>query len=199
MRTRIAADLHDDIASSLASVSLYSEVIQRQLQTASAEARSLLNRIRDLSQEVMENISTIVWTVDPRRDELSELLQYFQRYARQLCTTAGISFISQLPEKLKSIVLSPEQRRTIYLILKEGLTNVMRHAHCSQVEFSCTFKNHLLDISLQDNGQGFDLNAVNDGHGLTNMTTRAHTIGASVVITSQPIRGTEIRLRLRMT
>lgn len=199
MRTRIAADLHDDIASSLASVSLYSEVIQRQLQTESEDARSLLTRIRDLSQEVMENISTIVWAVDPRRDELSELLQYFQRYARPLCTTAGVSFISQLSAALKPIILSPEQRRTIYLILKEGLANVLRHANCSQVEFSCTFQNHVIDLSLRDDGQGFDLKTVTDGHGLTNMAMRARTIGAEIQITSAPGKGTVIRLQLRMT
>jgi signal transduction histidine kinase len=199
MRSQIAADLHDDIASSLASVALYSEVIQRQLQPESEEVSSLLNRIRDLSREVMENIGIIVWAVDPRRDELTELLEYFQRHARQLCTTAGVSFLSQLPVGLKPIILSPEQRRSIFLILKEGLNNVLRHAHCSQVAFHCTFHNHIIDLSLQDNGKGFEMKSITNGHGLTNMTTRAQKIGADIQITSQPDSGTVIRLRLRMT
>jgi signal transduction histidine kinase len=147
----------------------------------------------------MENISTIVWAVDPSRDELSELLQYFQRYARPLCTTAGVTFICQLPIQPKSIILTPEQRRTIYLILKEGLANVLRHADCSQVEFSCTFQNHVINLSLRDDGQGFDLKTVNGGHGLTNMAMRAQTIGANLQITSQSGKGTVIRLQLRMT
>lgn len=199
MRTRIAADLHDDIASSLASVSLYSEVIQHQLQTESDETRSLLNRIRELSYEVMENIGTIVWTVDPRRDELSELLQYFQNYARQICITKRITFISQLTPQLKPIVLTPEQRRTIYLILKEGLNNVLRHAYSSQVIFCCSFQNHIIDLSLQDDGQGFDQRSVNGGHGLTNMAMRAQSINSDLQITSERGKGTTIRLQLRMT
>ncbi len=199
MRTHIAADLHDDIASSLASVSLYAEVIQRQLRPESEQTRSLLIRIHNLSHEVMENISTIVWTVDPRHDELSDLIQYFQRYARPLCTIAGVSFISHFPEQLKTIILTPEQRRTIYLILKEGLANVLRHADCSQVEFSCAFQNHVIDLSLQDDGQGFNLKTVNDGHGLANIKMRAQTIGANIQITSQLGKGTAIRLQLKMT
>ncbi len=199
MRTRIAADLHDDIASSLASVSLYSVVIQRQLRDESEAARSLLTRICDISHEVMENISTIVWTVDPSHDELSDLIQYFQRYARPLCTAAGVTFVIQLPDQLKTIVLTPEQRRTIYLILKEALTNVLRHAACSRVEFSCTFQDRVIDLSLRDDGHGFNLETVNDGHGLANMALRAQTIKANLQITSQPGKGTTIRLRLRMT
>jgi ligand-binding sensor domain-containing protein/two-component sensor histidine kinase len=198
MRTRIAADLHDDIASSLASVSLYSEVIQRQLQNESEATRSLLNRIRDLSREVMENISTIVWTVDPRHDEFSDLIQYFQRYARPLCITAGVTFMSHFPAKMKATILTPEQRRTVYLILKEGLANVLRHADCSQVEFSGTFQNHIIELSLRDNGQGFDMKTALEGHGLLNMKTRARTIGANLQIISEPGAGTVIHLRLRI-
>jgi signal transduction histidine kinase len=199
MRSRIAADLHDDIASSLASVALYSEVIQRQLQPDSEAMRSLLNRISDLSREVMENIGIIVWAVDPRQDELNELLTYFQRHARQLCTTAGVSFLSQLPAELKPIILSPEQRRSIYLILKEGLNNVLRHAHCSQVIFACAYQDRILELSLQDNGHGFDLKSVTGGHGLENMTLRAQKIQADIQIVSQPGKGSAIHLRLRMT
>ncbi|MCI0514866.1 histidine kinase, partial [candidate division KSB1 bacterium] len=199
MRSQIAADLHDDIASSLASVALYSEVIQRQLQPESEEVSSLLNRIRDLSREVMENIGIIVWAVDPRRDELSELLEYFQRHARQLCTTAGVSLLSQLPVELKPIILSPEQRRSIYLILKEGLNNVLRHARCSQVIFSCVYQDRVLELSLRDNGHGFDLKSLTGGHGLENMRLRAQKIQADLKIISQPGGGSAIHLRLRMT
>ncbi|MBN2093694.1 hypothetical protein JW964_29000 [candidate division KSB1 bacterium] len=199
MRSQIAADLHDDIASSLASIALYSEVIQRQLQSESAEARSLLSRISDLSREVMENIGIIVWAVDPRRDELKELLEYFQRHARQLCNIAGVTFLSHLPAELKPILLSPEQRRSIYLILKEGLNNILRHAYCSQVVFSCTYHDRILELSLQDDGLGFDVKSVTGGHGLANIRLRAQKIEADIQIVSQPGQGSVIHLRLRMT
>ena len=200
MRTRIAADLHDDIASSLASVALYSEVIQRQLQNVSGDVRALLGRIRELSREAMENIGTIVWAVDPRRDQLAEVMHYFQRHAAQLCTASGISFVSHLPEKMRPLLLSPEKRRTIYLILKEGLNNILRHAQASQVEFTCTLHERTLHLRLRDNGHGFDIAAAGgSGRGLTNMRTRAEAIGADMDIESQSGVGTTLRLKVRMT
>jgi signal transduction histidine kinase len=202
MRSRIAADLHDDIASSLASVALYAEVIERQLQHASAEVRSHLGRIRDLSREVMDNIGTIVWVVDPRHDELAELLAYFLRQAGQLCAAAGVVFDSQLPEKVKPIALSPDQRRTIYLILKEGLNNILRHAGSTRVEFICTLRDGIVKLELRDNGRGFESGRAglrNGGHGLANMEARAAAIGADLQIASEPGRGTTISLRIRMT
>lgn len=199
MRTRIAADLHDDIASSLASVALYSEVIQRQLQHTSEDVRNLLGRIRDLSREVMDNIGIIVWTVDPRHDELSEVLSYFQRHASQVCAAAGISFHARFPEKMKPLVLLPEVRRTAYLILKEGLTNILRHAQCTEVEFICELHDRTLDLTLRDNGRGFDIDAVKEGHGLSNMRVRAQAIGAMVEVKPRSGGGTALHLLLKMT
>ncbi len=199
IRARIAADLHDELASSLASVRLYSEVLQRQIPNPSEETQNLLGRIRDLSEEVMEGIGHIIWSVDPRHDQLSDLLDYIQRQARQLCAAAGILLHTQWPEKLKSLSLPPAQRRSIYLILKEALTNALRHARCSEVELACTANDGMLEFVLRDNGGGFDLSVSKGGHGLANMRRRAAEIGAQLEIESQPGAGTVLRLHLKMT
>jgi hypothetical protein len=199
MRTRIAADLHDDIASSLSSVALYSDVIQRDLTNAPDHIRATLSRIRDLSREVMESIGLIVWAVDPRRDELTQVFQYFQQYATQLCTAAGVSFLSNLPNDMKSVRLTPDQRRTIFLILKEALNNTLRHSGCSRVTYNCNMNNNMLEMMLRDDGKGFTSGEQQDGHGLQNMRNRASAIGANVQIESSSGEGTTINLRLRMT
>lgn len=199
MRTRIAADLHDDIASSLSSVALYSDVIQRDLTNAPDHIRATLSRIRDLSREVMESIGLIVWAVDPRRDELTQVFQYFQQYATQLCSAAGVSFLSNLPNDMKSVRLTPDQRRTIFLILKEALNNTLRHSGCSRVTYNCNMNNNMLEMMLRDDGKGFTSGEQQDGHGLQNMRNRASAIGANVQIESSSGEGTTISLCLRMT
>jgi len=199
MRTRIAADLHDDIASSLSSVALYSDVIQRDLKNAPDDIRATLSRIRDLSREVMESIGLIVWAVDPRRDELAQVFQYFQQYATQLCTAAGISFQSNLLNEMKSVRLTPDERRTIFLILKEALNNTLRHSGCTRVTYHCRMNNKMLEMMLRDDGKGFTFGEQHDGHGLQNMRNRASSIGANVQIESASGEGTTISLSLRMT
>ena len=198
IRRRIAADLHDDIASSLASVAIYSDVIQKQLPGATGEVGELLVRIRDLSREVMENIGLTVWAVDPRKDQLGEVFQYFQRYATQLCAARGIAFQGRMPAGARPLALLPDNRRTLFLILKEGLNNIVRHSGCTTVDFSCAQVNNTLELTLLDNGKGFSSDSASDGHGLSNMLARATSIGASLNIESAPGKGTVLRLKMRM-
>jgi ligand-binding sensor domain-containing protein/signal transduction histidine kinase len=197
MRRRIAADLHDDIASSLSSVGIYAAIIQRQLREIPEDTRSLLDRIRELSRESMENIGLIVWSVDPQRDELTEVFRYFQRYATQLCQAAGVDFSTKLPEGVTSVLLTPEQRRTLFLILKESLNNALRHSRCSRIAFACSRHGHTLRLALTDNGCGF-ISGSAGGHGLHNMQSRAESISAQVEVTSAPDKGTTVALTLRI-
>jgi two-component sensor histidine kinase len=198
MRTRIAADLHDDIASSLSSVALYSDVIRHQVSDVPTETQELLDRIRDLSRETMEKIGLIVWSVDPRRDEVSEVVTFFQRHAMQMCSAAGIAFDSPAVDTLRSLPLTPEQRRTVYLILKEGLNNIIRHAECSKVSFHCRVEDRTLRVVLTDDGRGFPAEGKSHGHGLQNMNSRAEAIGAQLRITSSPGKGTSLALTMRI-
>ncbi len=197
MRRRIAADLHDDIASSLSSVGIYASVIQQQLREIPAEMSVLLDRIRELSRESMENIGLIVWSVDPHRDELTEVFRFFQRYAAQLCQAAGVEFSTKLPEGVTSVLLTPEQRRTIFLVLKESLNNALRHSRCTRIDFVCSLDGHSLRLALTDNGCGFSGTATG-GHGLHNMRSRAESIRAHVEVTSAPGGGTTVALTLRI-
>ncbi len=197
MRRRIAADLHDDIASSLSSVGIYAAVIQQQLPVVPGDVTALLDRIRELSRETMENIGLIVWSVDPRRDELTEVFRYFQRYAEQLSKAAGVEFVSRLPEGVTSVLLTPEQRRTLFLILKEALNNSLRHSQCARIEFACALHGRTLELALTDDGRGFAGRA-GEGHGLHNMQSRGESIGALVEVASTPERGTTVRVTLRI-
>lgn len=197
VRAHIAADLHDEIASSLASVRLYSEVIQRQ--KIPEETKNLVGRIRNLSQQVMEGIGQIIWSVDPRHDALSDLMEYMRQQANQLCTAAGLSLRLRFPAEVKPFTLTPEQRRTIYLIFKEGLNNIIRHSRCTQVELTCKQEKNVFEFVLQDNGRGFDVSCKNNGHGLGNMQQRARAVGANLEIRSEPEKGTTIAFRMKMT
>lgn len=198
MRSRIAADLHDDIASSLASVALYSDVIERTAYFPD-ESQQLLRRIRELSREVMENIGAIVWSVDPQQDELVDVLTYLQRHGKQISASVGVTYTSRIPDRMQSLRLSGEQRRTLYLIFKEALNNILKHSRCTKIHFTCDVYENMLEITLQDNGTGFSKDAISSGHGLKNMHSRAETIGATIEITSHFGIGTTVCFRMKMT
>jgi signal transduction histidine kinase len=181
----------------LSSVAIYAAVIQQNLREVPESVSSLLDRIRDLSRESIENIGLIVWSVDPARDELKEVFRYFQRYAAQVSQAAGIEFSMKLPDGVASVLLTPEQRRTLFLILKESLNNALRHSRCSRIVFTCSLHGHMLHLALTDNGSGFSQMSTG-GHGLHNMRSRGESIGARVEVSSAPGKGTTVAVSLRM-
>lgn len=198
IRARIAADLHDEIASSLASVHLYSEVVEKQLPGATAETRNIIDRIRHLSREAMEGIAQIVWAVDPRHDSLDDMLKTIMGEAGQLFRAAGITFAGRQPENIPALKLSPDQRRATYLILKEAMNNIIRHAACKKVTMSVSLNGKELIFSLEDDGRGFETDRADAGHGLRNMKERARAARAAVEIASRPGQGTRLTLRVKI-
>jgi signal transduction histidine kinase len=198
VRARIAEDLHDEIASSLASVKLYSEVVQQQIPSPKKETKDLLQRIRQISGEVSEGIGQIIWSVDPRHDNLSDLLDYIERQSRPSFSAAKIDFQFKRPQQTGSIKLSPDQRRTIYLILKEAITNILRHSNCKFAELLFKHEGNSVEFVLKDDGSGFDIESVEKGHGLENMKKRAESIGAELSIASSPGEGTKLQLKAKI-
>jgi len=199
VRASIAQDLHDDIASSLASVKVYSEVLKEQIRPEANETRDLLERIRNLSDEVMDGIGQIIWSIDPRHDTLHDLLKHLQKQAAQIFASKRMAFHCRFPDKLGALHLNPDQRRSLYLILKEGITNIVKHAKASKVELICEQKGRALTFSLRDDGCGFDASVGSGGHGLENMRKRAQLIGAELDVSSNTGGGANLTLQIRIT
>ncbi len=197
-RAQIAADLHDEVASSLASIRLYSEVIARQLKDHHAQTREILKRIRYQAQDVTESIAEIIWSVDPRHDRLGELLNRINDFAAQTLPAAGIAYRfhgDHLPVEQR---LSPQQRRALYLMLKEAIANAMRHSGAEKLTLRCKQEGAHLEFVLEDNGCGLNLQQIQPGRGLENMRRRAEELGAELQIDGGP-RGTRVVIRLKIT
>lgn len=197
IRTGIAADLHDEIASSLASIKLYSQFVQKEVPVEQSESLELLDRIRQLSGDVSEGIRQIVWSIDPRHDQLHELSQYLHDSAAALFRAAGIDYRHSLTVP-PGVRILPEKRRAVYLILKEAMNNIVRHAAADKVDFGLLREGAVWTFELRDNGRGFAAGE-NAGNGLNNMNKRAASIAAELIIESQPQKGTTVKLKFTLT
>src|SRR5579871_2774585 len=197
IRTRIATDLHDDIGSSLTQIAIMSEVV-RQRRHDDADSEPLV-RIADLSRELVDSMSDIVWAVNPKRDHLGDLAQRMRRLASDMLDGANIDVQFRAPAGSAATSLSAELRREIFLIFKEAINNVVRHANSSVVEITFDVRGDELFLEVHDNGLGFQpLTIEGQGHGINSMEERARRVGGSVVIESDPGRGTTIRLNARL-
>ncbi len=191
-RTKLAADLHDNIGSSLTEISILSEVISKRLESATEDVKKSLKMISNNSRNLIDNMSDIVWLVNPKRDSLYDLILRLRDTYTELSSYASISFRSENIKSLEKVSLSMEHRQHLYLIFKEGINNCITHSNCTEISLDAFIKGKKLEMILKDNGKGFDINEDFSGNGLENMKRRAKTIGGSVNILSTKGEGTTL-------
>lgn len=85
-------------------------------------------------------------------------------------------------------------QKEIYLIAQEALNNALRHARATRVQIQLTRQNQQLELTVQDNGTGFQLDNVSEGMGLRNMRTRAQALGGRLELLFTPGTGTRVQL-----
>ena len=202
IRTRIAADLHDDIGASLSRIAILSEVVKRQTPEGAPESVRFLSEIADSSRELVDAMADIVWSIDPRRDDLQSLLARVGQFAAGVLQAKGIRWSMSLPADPAHIKLTPEQRRGMFLILKEAINNAVKHSGCRAVNLLVEVDHRVLSAQVRDDGQGLppevppgESSGIRRGRGLVNMQARALEMGGHLVITSDA-GGTLIHLEL---
>jgi PAS domain S-box-containing protein len=196
MRSRIAADLHDEIGSILSSISVFHEMLKHEIGAPSPNAQHLLRRIGENIQETQEALHQIVWMIDPENDSLDNILLTLQQYGADVLEARGIRFDFMVPEETLSIRFSMEIRRQVYLVVKEALNNVVRHSQCTQAFLGAIVTERTLTLNVRDNGKGFHVATSRSGNGLKNMEMRAASINADLSVTSGEGIGTTITLRI---
>jgi signal transduction histidine kinase len=195
VRTRIATDLHDDIGSSLTQIAVLSEVARTNV-GADGTADARLARIADLSRELVDSMSDIVWAINPQRDNLGDLAYRMRRFASDLLDSRAIEIEFAAPEDAAETALRAEVRREAFLIFKEGVHNIVRHAQCRRVEVDLRVDQHRLVLRLSDDGKGVGVESNGRGHGLASMRQRARALGGELQISSEPGGGTVIVLNV---
>jgi signal transduction histidine kinase len=194
IRTRIATDLHDDIGASLSQIAILSEVVCRQVGD-DPELTSRLARMAEVSRELVDSMNDIVWSINPRRDRLDDLLHRMRRFAAD-SLAAGDVALSFRGDTAGHVSVGPELRRQVYLVFKESVTNAIRHSGATRVDVDVRVLPDRLVVRVSDDGSGLDPAATADGHGLLSMKSRAGALGGSLEISSVAGSGTMVRLQV---
>ena len=194
MRTRLAADLHDDLGAGLAEIAILSELAKRQERPGAME---LLDGIADRARSLRGAMADIVWTVDPREDSLADLVLRLRQTAFIMLESEerSVKFLAPSDEQL-AIELAPVVRRHLLLFFKEVVTNVARHAGATAVRVEIEAVKGRFRMSIRDNGQGFDSQDPRAGRGLKSLQYRAGELRGVLLVQSAVGEGTEIQLNL---
>lgn len=199
VRTRIASDLHDDIGASLTRISMLSEVARRQDGGSDSATTRRLTQIAEDARGVIDSMSDIVWAIDPRRDDLLSVFERVRSFASDCLGATGVRWHLTAAPQLERHHLTPEQRRALYLIFKEAVSNIARHADCRTASCEITIERQELVAVVEDDGRGLPLEQTEGGRGgrgLANMRARAAELDGRLEVESRPGQGTRLRLRL---
>lgn len=192
MRVRIAGDLHDDIASDLSGIALIGESLQRSGRLDTRD-RVRLERLTETARRLVGDVRDIVWSVDPGHDRKADLTHHLREVAGGILDAFTFEVGG---DTALGGVLSMNTRRQILLLFKEALHNAQRHAGADSVDIALQWGPGSLELTVEDDGVGFDENALAHRFGLDQMRRRAEAIGGSVRIESRPGHGTRVVLRV---
>jgi ligand-binding sensor domain-containing protein/two-component sensor histidine kinase len=202
IRNKIAQDLHDQVGSTLSSISVYSQVAKIYNQKdRQHDLESTLERISSTSSEMISEMSDIVWAISPNNDNMATILQRMESYAKPLLNSKEIQCRFEYNNNLDIFHLPMEVRKNFYLIFKEAINNAIKYSDCKVLTIKVSKKQQHIYMTIQDDGKGFDIDETTSkassslsGNGLKNMKMRAKEMQGHLEIKSAPGLGTLLEL-----
>ena len=200
LRSRIAADLHDDLGSSLSRISILSEVAVRRLDDSADDSRKLISNIGQSAREMIDATADMVWSIDPRRDDLGSLVMRTRAFVGEVLDARHVAWTLNAPIEASTIRLRSDQRRHLYLVIKEAVNNIAKHADAANVRIEIQSHDGRLGVDIIDDGRGVPDSVLNggagadEGNGLRNMSARITELKGEFLIERSSPAGTAIRL-----
>lgn len=199
IRQQTAEDFHDELGNKLTRITVLSDILDTKMDQTQADQKKLLEQIRQNASSLYNGTKDILWALDPRSDNLFEILNHIRDFGNELFLDTPVEFeFNGIDESLNEVKLPMEYSRNIPMIFKELLNNILKHAHATQVILSLdNIRKDELHLTLQDNGCGFEHNGTtHKGQGIHNIVMRTKRIGGDIQISSQKGKGTLVDLKI---
>lgn len=178
LRTKISADLHDEVGSLLSGLAMQSQILAIEATEANKE---MLMEISSMGREAMERMRDTVWAIDSRKDKVENLIDKMRDFAEKNLPLKKMKhvFINQVGDTKQFI--DPEKRQNIYLIYKEAIANIMKHSNGDHVDITLSNEKGRLKLVIKDNGEEKPATHT-EGQGLSNMAMRARKIKGQLIV-----------------
>ncbi len=207
IRTRIAADLHDEIGSGLTRIAILSE---NALQESGSDLKTLtehnhivnekysrdnsVERVGKIARDLVDSMIDVIWSIDPKYDSLNDFVFNFQNYAYEVCEAKKINLKIE-SKNIDKVKINSQTKRCLQLITKEALNNSLKYSDCSLFKLFLTVKNRNLNLEMEDDGVGFDMNKVKHGRGLFNIAKHVKELSGTFDLLTGPGKGSKISIK----
>lgn len=199
MRNNIASDLHDEVGSTLTSIHILSGVSKKNIEKDKAKAANMLQKITEQSQAMQQAISDIVWAIRPDNDKLQNMLVHMREYVSHTLEPKQVNVTFDAEPEILHQTLNMQQRKDFFLIFKEAINNAAKYAAANNVSIHLGRNNGYIQMTIKDDGKGFDVNKITSSSGIRNMKERAVLLKGKILIQSENGTGTYIDLKVPTT
>jgi signal transduction histidine kinase len=157
-----------------------------------------MEKIRDTSGRIMENMSDLVWAINAETDDMQSLLRRIRQFGASLLEAKNIELDVVAAESLPALLLKTEAKKNILLICKEAINNSAKYSQAARVIIEVNVQDGFFRLEIRDNGKGFTP-GTNPGNGLINMRKRCEESGGVFLLDTSPDRGTRISCEFPVT
>jgi signal transduction histidine kinase len=127
------------------------------------------------------------------------MADYLVYFTEDFLRPTGVDCTLDVPLKLPDIPITAETRHNLFMAVKEGLNNAVKHASAREIRFTLNYAAGVLTVEIADNGAGFVVGESLIGNGLQNMRRRMNAVGGELQLQSKPGQGTVVKLRVALS
>ncbi len=190
-RERISHDMHDDLGAGISALKLQAEFLKQKAEDG--ELKNDIDELLKTSEEMNLSMREMLWSLNSGNDILGSFIDYSKMYAYNFLKKTKIQLISESENIIPETTITTEQRRNLFLCLKEALNNAYKHSRSSQLKLSFIQKDKEFTMKISDNGIGLNEEKA-EGNGLRNMKRRMQDQNGHCEVSTE--NGTHLSFRI---
>ena len=196
-RLSISRDLHDNIGAQLTFVISSVDNLKFGNQITDTKINNQLTKISDFTKSTIIELRDTIWAMNTNEFTFDDLRsRIFNFIEKAKSAKEDINFKFNVDENVKDVKFSSIIGINLYRTMQEAVNNAVKYADAKEIEVNVSYQKNQTKIEIKDNGNGFDLETVDFGNGLTNMRKRIDEIGGNLIINSETNKGTTISILL---
>jgi two-component system sensor histidine kinase DesK len=190
-RERISHDMHDDLGAGISALKLQAEFLKQRVENE--DLKNDIDELLKTSEEMNVSMREMLWSLNSGNDTLGSFVEYSKIYAQNFLKKTKIQLNIEDENVIYETTITTEQRRNLFLCLKEALNNVYKHSQSDQLKLSFIQKDKEFMMKISDNGIGINKEKP-EGNGLRNIKRRMQEQNGHCEITTE--NGTHLFFRI---
>lgn len=193
-RRRLARDLHDTVSQQLFAIHMSASSLPKLLEQKPEAALPIIEQLTQMSHHAQKQIRGLIAQLRPIELEGVSLKEGLDKWFPDYCRQNGLQ--GRLELRLEGSLCEAIEHQ-LFLIVQEGMANVVKHASARSVALSILDAGHQVILQIEDDGQGFSRTDISaQSYGLTTMRERAQKLGGDLEVISKPAAGTTLKVKI---